>query len=282
MRDLLSQLRFSLRLLRKGPTTTVLAVLALALGIGMTAAMYSLIYTLVLKDLPFEEADRLYHLERTLLSQGIGSMEVSQHDFLDWQEQQSTFDELAAFAMDSLNLSGGERTERYSSALVTPNFFHLIRVRPILGRDFVAADAEPGAPEVALLGYHLWQTRYSGSEEVLGSSIRVDGVPTTVIGIMPEDFRFPLRESLWIPFKFQTHQLERGEGRTLEVFGRLGKGRTLAQAREEMSNIAGVLAVEYPESNEGVDALIKPYKEEFVGQGTLTILWVMLGAVSLV
>ena len=282
MRDLLSQLRFSLRLLRKGPTTTALAVLALALGIGMTAAMYSLVYTMVLKDLPFEDAHRLYHLERSQLSHGFRSLEVTQHDFLDWQQQQTSFDELAAFDTDSLNLSGGDRTERYSAALVTPNFFRLMRVEPILGRDFIAADAEPGAPDVALLGYHLWRTRYGGTAEVLGSSIRVDGVPTTVIGIMPEDFEFPLRESLWTPFKFQTPELERGTGRTMEVIGRLAEGRTLARAREELSSIAGRLAVQFPDSNEGVDAVIKPYKEEFVDEGIRTLLWVMLGAVSLV
>jgi len=282
MRDLLTQLRFSFRLLRKGPTTTVLAVVALALGIGMTAAMYSLIYTLVVKELPFEDSHLLYHLERSQLSQGINSMEVTQHDFVDWQQQQTSFDELAAFYTDSLNLSGGDRVQRYSAGLVTPNFFGLMRVQPVLGRDFVAADAEPGAPDVALLGYNLWKTRYGGTEQILGSTIRVDSVPTTIIGIMPEDFEFPLRESLWAPFKLQTQELERGNGRTLEVIGRLGVGHTLVQAQDEFSSIAGRLAMEYPESNEGVDAVIKPYKEEFINEETRTLLWVMLGAVSMV
>ncbi|MCH9649606.1 MAG: ABC transporter permease [Deltaproteobacteria bacterium] len=282
MRSLLTNLRFSFRLLLKSPTTTGLAILALALGLGLTAAMYSLIYTLSIKDLPFEDGHRLLHLERSNPSRGIHSMEVTQHDFVDWRAQQQSFEDLVAFRTTAFNLSGGERPERYQGGIITPNFLDQLRVQPVLGRDFTNSDAEPGAADVALLSHTLWQTRYGGTEDILAKVIKVNGTPTTVVGILPVGFEFPLREQLWIPLKIDIQEVERGEGRTLEVFGRLAPNRSLEQARAEIATIAKRLDETYPESNEGVTSLIKPYKDEFVGAETQKILWIMLAAVSLV
>ncbi|MCH9649607.1 MAG: ABC transporter permease [Deltaproteobacteria bacterium] len=282
MQDLLASLRFSIRLLRRNGLTTTLAVLALALGIGLTAAMYSVIYALVIKDLPFEGGDRLYYLGRSHLALGIESMEVTQHDFADWQRQQTAFEDIAGFSFTSVNLVVDERPVLFPTSEITPNFLRLLRVQPVLGRDFEEADAEPGAPDVLLLSYDLWQSLYRGQESAIGSNIEVGGSPMTIIGVMPERFEFPKQQSLWLPLRLRPQGLPRSQARAFNVIGRLAPSHSADQAREELSGIAARLAQQYPETNKGVDSLVQPYKEKFVDKTTRSLLWVMLGAVSLV
>ncbi len=275
-------LRYSLRILLKNPGTSLAAILALALGIGLTTAMFTLIYALILKPLPFEDGERLIHLESSNLAQGISSQEATQHDFEDWRRRQTSFEDLAAFEIININLSDGQRPERFQGAAISPNFLELLRVRPTLGRGFAARDAEEGAPKVALLSDKVWHTRYGSDPKIVGSSVRVDGRPTEVVGVLPPGFSFPLSQEIWLPLHLQTSTLQRGEGTTLEVFGLLKEGVSLSEARAEMSSIATSLAAQYPQSNEGVGSVIKPYKKEFTDDQTMALVWTMFGAVILV
>jgi predicted permease len=282
MSGLLKELRYAVRMLRKNPGTSLIAVLALGLGIGLTTIMFSIVYGGVWKGLPFEDAEKLVHLERNNLAEDIESMEVPIHDFMDWREAQTSFEGLAGFYSGTVNLAGTERPERYDGAFISANAFELIRVQPILGRNFQEGEDTPAADPVMLLGYHVWQDRFEGDPDVVGQVARVNGEQTTIVGVMPEGFRFPVAEDVWLPLRMDPLELDRGDGLTLEVFGRLRDDVSMDQAAAEMQAIATRLAEEYPETNEGVGAVLQPYVDEFIGDEPRAMLYTMLAAVFLV
>jgi putative ABC transport system permease protein len=282
MAGLLRDLRFGLRLLAKHPAHTAVATVALGLGIGLCTAMFSIVRGTVLQGLPFERPDRLLHLETSRLSKGEESREVPLHDFLDWQKRQRSFEGLAGLYEGTVNLSGDVEPARYEGAFVSANAFGLLRVRPLHGRGFLPAEDTPGAPPVVVLGYQVWQDRYGGDPRVVGRPVRLNGEAATIVGVMPRGFAFPVNQEIWVPLRTDPLKLRRGEGTTLEVFGRLRDDATLESARAEMDGIAQALAAEYPQSNTGIAAVVKPYTEEYVGEEPTKLLYTMLGAVFLV
>jgi predicted permease len=282
MGTLFRELRHAFRMLFKNPTSSAVAVIAMGLGIGLTAGMFAVLDGVFLRGLPFEEADRLFHLERNNLARDIQSMEVSQHDFEDWRRQQQSFEGLAGFTGGTVNLSDEGLPDRYTGAWISPDFLDLLRVEPFLGRGFRAEHEQPGSEPVILLSYHVWQKRYGGDPGILGKTVRANSEPTTVLGVLPEGFRFPILQDVWLPLQLETAELQRGEGVTLEVFGRLKDGVPLERAALEIATIAQRLEKEYPESNEGVGSVVKPYIEEYVGDDTVNLLTVMFVAVVLV
>jgi predicted permease len=283
MESLWKDLRYSARMLLKTPGNTAVSVIALALGIGLTTTMFSITYGALHRGLPFEEPHRIMHLERNNLSEDIESMEVTMHDFQDWRAQQTSFEDIASFYTGTANLSGLDgRPERFSGAFMTAGGFEMLRVRPVIGRTFIDQDDEPGAQQTLILGYNLWQNRFDGDREVIGRTVRMNGEVTTVIGVMPEGFLFPMSHELWLPHRQDLSEIERGDGITLEVFGRLKDGVSKDQAAAELATIARRLEMEYPETNEGVGTVIKPYTEEYIGEEPARMLYTMLAAVFLV
>ena len=282
MSGILRELRYATRALRKSLGTSAIAVLALGLGIGLTTIMFSIVYGAVWKGLPFENSAELLHLERNNLARDIESMEVTIHDFVDWREQQTSFEDIAAFYQGTVNLSGTERPERFDGAFITASGFRLLRVRPALGRLFREGEDDPAADPVVLIGYHVWLDRFGGDPDVVDQVIRVNGEASTIVGVMPEGFRFPLNEDIWVPLRMDMLEIERGDGMTLEVYGRLRDGVSMDGAAAEMQAIAMRLAEEYPETNEGVGAAVKPYTEEYIGAEPIGMLYTMLGAVALI
>ncbi|MEM7417166.1 MAG: ABC transporter permease [Gemmatimonadota bacterium] len=282
MDALRSDLKQAIRGLYKNPSVSLIAVAALALGIGFTTVMFSIVYGALYRGLPFEGADAIMHLERANPTEGIESMEVTIHDYRDWRERQRSFEHLAAFYQGTVNIRGTERPERYEGAFMTANSFDVIGVQPILGRGFREEEERPGAPQVALIGYQVWQDRYGGSPDVLGQVVTVNGEPGEIIGVMPEGFEFPILEEVWVPLRLDHLALPRGDGQTIEVFGNLLEGFSVDRAMTEFTGIASQLSAEYPETNEGVTPLIKPYTEEFIGDEERGILLSMLFTVVLV
>lgn len=266
----------------RDPALTAVSVLALMLGIGLTTMTFSIVYGALYRGLPFEDADRLVHLERSNLAAGIQSMEVTIHDFVDWREQQRSFVDLAAFDLTNLNVTGPEGPERFEGAAMTPGGLRMLRAQLAKGRLFNEEDDEPSSPLVALIGYNVWQERFNGVEDVVGQSVRVNGLPATIVGVMPPDFRFPLRQELWIPLRMSPSDFPRGEGPTLEVFGRLRDGATHDAAELEMAAIARRLEVEYAATNEGVGLVAKPYVREFMGDENYLLGWVMLSTLVII
>src|SRR6188508_1237184 len=181
--------RLAARSLARQPAMALLAILAFSLGIGLVTTMFSIVDG-ALRELPFERADRLMHLERNNLAQDVNSMEVTYHDLLDWREAErdegSSFESLAAFYQGTINLSGdGEEPTRYNGAFMTDNAFAVLRAKPALGRTFAPGDDGPGSDRVVVLGWKLWQARFGGRPDIVGRTIRVSGTPREVIGVMP-------------------------------------------------------------------------------------------------
>ncbi len=275
-------LRFGLRMLVKQPGISAISIMALALGIGLTAMMYSIVHAAD-RDLPFEGGARIFHLQSTNHGQGIQQMGVLQHDYLDWRAQQTSFEDLAAFYQGTINVSGSERPVRFEGAFMTPSTFALIRTEAALGRVFAESDAEFGAPPALLLGHDLWRNQYQSDPGVVGREVRVNGRPGTIIGVMPEGFSFPFSEEAWLPLQIDMTPTDRGQNLlALDVIGRLPEGTTLDYAVAELDRIAERLEAQYPETNEGRRVFGQRYVRDYIDNDTMMMLWTMQGAVLLV
>lgn len=281
--DAVQNLRYAFRKLFKSPASSMVAVVAMALGIALTATMFSIIDGIYLKGLPFEDSERLVHVEQNNLERGWESMQVGVHNFEDWRRQQTSFEGMAGFTSGTFNLADGDSLpERYDGCWISPGFLELLRVDPILGRGFESADEAPGAPKVLLLSHKVWTQRYGSDESVVGRQVRINAEPVTVVGVLPEDFEFPVEEELWMPLVLETGEVQRGGGRSVGVVARLVDRVSIDQAQTEMSLIAGRLAEAYPEQNKGVGAVVQPYIDRFVGETPRMLLSVMMTAVLLV
>jgi len=282
MSTLAQDLRFGFRLLRKNPWLTVVAVLALGMGIGLTAMMYSIIYGMLLRGLPFEGADRIYHAHRSDASQGITQMGVPLHDFLDWREQQRAFEELAAFYSSTVSIGDTGHAERFSGGFMTANAFRILGVQPLLGRALRDGDDAPGAAPVIILSHDAWQSRYNADPGVVGREVRVNGRTAEIVGVMPQGFRFPTSQQVWVPLELDPTRFGRGEGTLLEVYGRLRPGVAPSAAKAEFDAITERIEAAHPSGMPNVQAQVMPYTERFVGEGPRKFLSTMLGAVFLV
>ena len=285
MSAILSHLRYGLRMLVRRPGLSVSAVTALALGIGLTTTMFSIVYVAVIKGLPFEEADRLVALFRNRPAQGVEFMGVSIHDFEDWRRQQTSFEDIAAYYAETVNVGGTEdRPIRYLGAYASARLFDLLRVQPILGRTFRPEEDHPSTPPVMILSYRAWQDRFMGDPTVIGRTVRANAEPTTIVGVMPEKFGFPGQMDAWLPLRIDPLAFSRSGGPALEgtqvnAVGRLKDGISLEQAQAEMSAIAGRLATEYPESNQGIGITAMRQADTFIGPEAARMLYTMLAAV---
>jgi putative ABC transport system permease protein len=280
MSRLLADMRFGFRMLAKNRGLATVAIIAFALGIGLTTITFSIVYGALMRGLPFPEPDRLLHLEESRPTDGVESRAVSIPDFADWRAQQTAFEDLSAFAVGTANLAGaGDKPERHSAAYTTASMFDLVRVRPHIGRGFSSADDAPGAPQVLLLSDDLWRNRFGADPGVLGRAIRVNGEPTTIVGVMPRNFRFPFLQDLWINLRPDPSAVTRGEGRLLEVFGRLKDGWSQEGAGANLAAITRRLGDAYPKTNRGVVPILKPYTEEYMGREVSVMLYTMLAAV---
>ena len=281
METLVQDVRYALRTLLKSPGFTALAVLCLALGIGVNTMIFSVVDAVLLSPFGFAEPERLVAIEETHVKSDIDDASPSFQNFRDWQTQATKFSDLAAQSWRSLTLSDGEEPERLQGGTVTWNLFPMLRVRPILGRGFQADEDRPGAPGVVLLSHDVWQRRYRGDSSVVGRSIPVNGASHTVVGVMPPGFKYPEQEELWVPLTPIEHTTPRSE-RGVAVVGRLKPGVSIEQARSEMQVIAKRLAAQYPNENPGWSVNIRPLRDRLVGEETRLVVLTMMGAVTFV
>ena len=280
--SILRDLRFAARSLRKSPGFTLVAALALTLGVGLTTTVFSIVYAALMKGLPYDGAERIVALQRTNPSRDIRRMPVPIHDFLDYREQQRSFETLAGTYGGTVNVSGTERAERYSGAFVTAQLFDVYGVRPILGRTIREDEARPGGARVAMISHRMWQDRFGGAPDVVGRELRANGVPFEIVGVMPEGFSLPYRSHIWLPLQLDPLTLERGEGNWLQVFGRLKPGVSMAAADAEMKGIAARLEAAHKKENEGISARVVGFVDGEMGDEPRQLLYTMLGAVFLV
>ncbi len=277
-----TDLRHGARALLRQPGLTAIAVLALTLGIGLTTTMFSIIEGAFLRGLPFPDADRIAAVAMldTTQPDNDNGRDVFQQDFAEWRDAQQSFEVFSAFYNGTINVSGSEgRPERYDGAFVTANAFDVPRVKPLLGRTFVKGDDAPGAPRVTILSYEVWQNRFKGDPDIIGRTLRVNAQPTTVVGVMPAGFKFPMNEQIWVPLQLDVLRTKRGEGVGVTPFGRLKPGVSFEAAQAEFASLAARDAKAYPDTNKNLSASVKPYIERFFGREVFSMLYTMLGAV---
>jgi putative ABC transport system permease protein len=280
LQDITQDLRFGFRMLIKERRFALAAILTLALGIAVNNAVFTIINAALLRELPFERPDRLVAV-RTHDARGF-DYGLSYPDLIDFQAQSSTLETLAAHAGNTVNLSDDNPAERLTGNYVTPNLFRTLRTTPILGRDFTDGDNRPGAPGVAIIGFGLWQSRYAGQSSVLGRTVRANGVPVTIIGVMPENFGYPLAGEFWQPLEMlpRLHKMTRGDA-PMGTVARLKDGASIAQAAAEAQTISTRIAQEHPDTSKDLKVSVVGLQN---GQadGGAKFLYTLLGAVSLV
>ena len=267
---------YALRLMRAKPSFTVAIVLTLALGIGATTAIFSVVNAVLLRPLPYADADRIVMVwER--VNDGNGRASVGH--FHDWREQTRSFASMAAFQNRTFNLTDGE-PERLQGARVTPSFFQVAYIRPVLGRYFLPDETE--ASRVTVLSHSLWQTRFGGDSAIVGKPITLNGQAHTVVGVTPATYTLTtLDERLWVPLSFPADERANYGAHFLTVFGKLNPAATLEQARRELEQVTEDIRRRQPNQmqNRGVNA--ERFTESLVGDYD-TQLWVLLGAVTFV
>ncbi len=266
LETLLQDLRYGSRVLRKSPGFTIIALLTLALGIGATTAIFSILYGILLRPLPYKDASRLIMLHET--TPKVGLVSVSYPDFLDWRAQNTAFSEMAAVNSVGFNLSGINQPQNVSGEAVSPNFLSMLGMRPILGRDFDASEEKADAAAVVLLSYPLWQSHFGGDPNVVGQTIALDGRAFSVIGVLPAGFRWTEKTDLLEPIGVWVaghpsshHRDQRGD---MIVLGRLAPHVSFERAQAEMRGVAVRLANAYPFSNGQFGVALQPIRDVFV------------------
>jgi putative ABC transport system permease protein len=283
----LQDTRFALRMLRKNPGFTAVAVLTLALGIGANTAIFSVVYAVVLKPLPYAESHQLFNVFEARPQDGISGTGWSHANFAELRQQNRIFSEMAGSQKHQLTLTGRGEPSVVNTSVITPELFSLFGEKPLLGRLFFSEDGKPGAPPVVLLSENLWRGSFGADPNIIGNSINLDKRPFTVIGIIPAAFRFPLvteSEQLWIPLVQDPlfgSWMERRGGHWLQVTGRLKPGISMAQAQSELDALSARFAKEFPAENDGWKFRMVPLQQMIVGEVESPLL-VLLGAVGLV
>jgi predicted permease len=285
MTKLIQDFSYGLRVLRKSPGFAVVAILVLALGIGANTAIFSVVNTVLLRPLPFEDPARIvhvWHVPPPKSFPGMTRFSVSTANYIDWRQQNDVFEDMAIYTGSSMNLTGGDKAESLLAATVAPNFFSVLGVKPLLGRTFLPGEEEPGQNHKVVLTHAFWQRRFGGDRSIVGKQITLDDEPYTVVGVMGPRFMYPMwEEKIWIPLTLSDKERAvRGEHHSM-VLARLKRGVDIKQAQTEMSTISDRLARQYPEDDKDWGAVVVPLREDIVGDVRPALL-VLLGAVAFV
>ncbi|HTM33180.1 MAG TPA: ABC transporter permease [Vicinamibacterales bacterium] len=284
MDRVLQDLRHAARMLARTPVFTLVIIFTLAVGIGANTAMFSVVNAVLLQSLPFKNADRIVDInevEKRQRNRGA----IAPANFVDWRAQAASFESMSLYSERNMNVAtaGGE-PERVSGAATSTTFFDVLGAEPVLGRAFQRGDAEPGQSNVVVLGYGLWQRRFAGAANVVGQSMRINGAPYTIVGVMPATVTFPARAELWVA---STYDLPPGGGgdprenrgmHYLRGVARLKSGVTVAAGNAELDTIGQQLARAYPDTNSNFVPVVTPLQDVLV-RSARTPLLVLLGAV---
>ena len=264
-------LRYAARLLRKSPGFTLVAVLTLALGIGATTAIFSVVYAVLLNPLPYPDSSSLVFVSEAKPQKGIKTTGVSYLDMQAWREQNTVFTEMAGTQAHDLSLTGRGDPTTVHTVVVTPELFSMLEEKPLLGRTFFAADNRKGAPPVVILSEQLWRERFASDPQVVGTTATLDQRAFTIVGVMPAGFHFPppsQKGGIWIPIVqdpvFGTFIPSHG-GHYLSVVARLKPGISLAQAQADMDGINANIARQFPDINGGWQIHLQPLEQVTVG-----------------
>ncbi|HXJ04495.1 MAG TPA: ABC transporter permease [Candidatus Acidoferrum sp.] len=283
----LQDARYAMRMLRKNPGFTAVAVLTLALGIGANTAIFSVVYAVLLKPLPYAQPNQLFNVFEVQSQAGVKGTGWSYANFAEVREQNHAFIDMAGSQQHQLTLTGTGEPSVVNTSVITPELFSLFGARPLMGRVFFSEDGKPGAPAVVILSENLWRGSFGADPNIIGSSINLDKRTFTVVGIMPAAFRFPAvsqSEQVWIPLvqdPLFSSWMDRRGGHWLQVTGRLKPGVSMTQVQAELDAISARLGKEFPAENDGWGIRMVPLQQMIVGKVKSALL-VLLGAVGLV
>ena len=282
MNSLLRDIRFGARNLIKRPASTLVALITLALGIGVNTAIFSVVDSILLRPLPFKDSERVVSIWEQGLGQGISQNEVAPANFFDLRNQTHVFEGIGAHGPQDVNLTGDGDPERLNGELVTANVLSLLGVEPALGRTFLTNEDQLGQHRVVVLSDALWQRRFNRDPSIVNRNIILNGESFTVVGVMPRGFFFPANETeLWVPWAMESEQASGRGDHYLRLVARLKPGATLSQASAEVAAIGQRLAAEYPKTNEGLSFIVNSLHQDYVGDLRSPIL-IMFAAVGLV
>ncbi len=290
LEDLVQDVRYGLRQLRRNPGFTAVAIITLALGIGANTVIFSTVSEWLLRKPPVRDPDRLLTVSSKNVVRGYSLQPTSVLDFEAWRTQNHVFRSMAAADMEvPFTLTGGGQPQPLIGDRVTPNYFNVLGISPVLGRTFLASEGEPGHDHAVILSHALWMERYSGDPNVIGRSVELDGEPYTIVAIMPPGTDMTIfTPSLWTPLVFTAHDLSAPAraNRNLTVFARLKPGVTIEQAQAEMASLAGRLAQAHPETNKGWGTTVLRLQEFLIRSANvrrgLTVLLATVGFVLLI
>ncbi|HKF25533.1 MAG TPA: ABC transporter permease [Candidatus Acidoferrum sp.] len=284
MHDLIQEIRFAMRQLRKNPAFAAVAVLTLALGIAANTAIFSVVNGVLLKPLPYKEPDRLvrvWHVPPAKSFPGIPTFTVSAANFLDWQNQNHVFDRMTIYSFRNFTVTGSGNPLQVNACAVSATFFPLLGVEPLLGRTLLPEEDQQGKANVVVLSYRFWREHFGANPGVVGQHITLDGQNFLVAGVMPAEFRIPDFAQLWTPMAWtDKERAVRGEHHYV-VMARLKNGVDLKAAQAEMNTISARLEQQYPEDDRGWGATVRPLQADIVGDVRPALL-VLLGSVAFV
>ncbi|HEV7507913.1 MAG TPA: ABC transporter permease [Thermoanaerobaculia bacterium] len=268
---LVQDLRYTQRTLSRAPGFAVTAILVTALGVGANTAAFSIADFVLIRPLPFKDAERLVKVWSH--PPGAGRWEVSPPNYRDWKAMSHSFEAMGSYHSIEVNLVGEGDPQRLQGSTVTADLLPMLGVRPVLGRLFTAAEERDGAAGTVLLSHGLWNTAFGGDTGVLGRRVLLDGTPRVVIGVMPKDFHFPNREvALWTPIPMPEQLDTERDNNELEVLAKLKRGVTMQQAQADMSVVAALLERQYPQENEKIGASVIGLRDELSNQSRLLLL----------
>ena len=284
IKEVFQDIRYAVRILARNPSFTFVVVFTLALGIAANTAIFSVVNGVLLRDLPFPEADRIVTLWENNTVDGLERDDVSPGNFLDWRDRQQSFDALAFANPDSLDYIADGQPVSLRASTVSKGFFDILGASPLHGRIFAPDEYEPGRSNVVILSHALWQSRFGGDPQIVGRILTLNDEPMTVVGVMKPDFRlhlFEADEEVWGPQVVSESLKVQRKATYLKVIGRLKSGVTVEQARADMARIAANLSAEYPATNSGIGVTAVTLPEHLKGKWRLALL-ILLGAVGFV
>src|ERR1700722_12347485 len=291
MQALWQDVRFGVRMLMKNRLVSLVCIIALALGIGANAAIFSMAEAFLLHPVPFENADRYVALlDKHTQSEGGGFgavdyVPIAPATYFDWKKQAKSFDRITAYSWDEVNLTGDNEPQKIQAMHVAANFFETIAVPPAMGRAFLPEEEETGKEQEIILGHALWEQRFASDPQILGKNIKVDGKSFTVVGVMKKGFDYPTPPQAWLPLSFTTKDRGRRDNRWLLPIGRLAPGVSFEQGSSEMRAISQQQADAYPDTNRGfriAPTLLRNYVTSDLTQQYMMLLLAAVGFVLLI
>ncbi len=288
METIWQDVRFGFRMLMKHRVASLICVVALALGIGANAAMFSLAEAFLLHPVPFEDADRIIALLNRHTQESAGGfgpqdyVPVAPATFFDWRKQARSFDKIIAYVWDEVNLTGDREPQKVQTFRVTANFFDTIGVRPQMGRVFLPEEEERGKDQSIVLGHALWQQRFASDPNILGKNVKVDGKRFTVVGVMSKGFDYPMPAEAWIPLSFDVKERSQRDNRYLWVLGHLAPGVSFAEGAAEMQTVTRRQSDAYPDTDKAFQLVPLELREFVTSSLTRQYTLLLMGAVAFV